>query len=777
MAARHKVAGRYEILGLLGVGGMGSVYRARDLELDEVVALKMLRPELCNSVDMLERFKQEVKLARRVTHVHVARTFDIGDDAGERFLTMEFIEGESLATVLERHGALPLARVLELALPICAGLGAAHRAGIVHRDLKPDNVMIERGERVVITDFGIARSHLRDATQTAQALVGTPAYMAPEQVVADKGIDARADLYALGAMLFEMSTGHRAWPGEAAIAVAAARLASPAPDPRVRRPELPEAFAAIVQRCMARHAADRFASAEEVAGELASLAAGAPSRASDRAAAIPWSRAGEAIAVRSGSTPILADARVVAVLPFRNAGAPADDDLADGLTDDLIDALSMTRGLRVRSRGAVQRLKGVERDPRELGAELGVEAVVEGSVRRVEKMVRITARVSSVSEGFQLWAQRFERPASDLLVVNDEVARAVAEALTLEGPSTGRDAVTDPIAIELYLRARPAARGFRRGQLETAIDLLEQALARAPDDATLLSVYAMARARLWFFAGPDAARSGELAIAAAERAVAIAPHLAEARLALAIVRLQAGNVAAAVVELARALGRSPGLADAHGQLGRILLEVGRPEEALRRLEVAMGLDPNLHQCRLDLTRAHLVLRHNEQALAIVEPPPEESMVGPVWVSRARVAMWLARPDLAERWLAEMGPEGDPTIGMTRMALMAIAGKMPSSQRLPSFLSSHGGHGTGARRLSFLLQLAAELDAYLGHDDDALDALEQAVTHRLVDIVWLDRCPMFDRLRANARFQWVRDEVGERARRVLEAWDASVQGPA
>ncbi|MCW5838232.1 MAG: serine/threonine protein kinase, partial [Labilithrix sp.] len=208
------LAGRYELRGMLGAGAMGTVYRAFDRELDEVVALKMLKKELASS-DMIERFRREVKLARRVTHKNVARTYDIGEDGGERFLTMEFIEGEMLGSLLARRGRLPLDEVVRLALDVCAGLAAAHAADVLHRDLKPENVIVAKDGRAVITDFGIARAAAPgDLSRTVGGIVGTPAYMAPEQVEGATDLDARADLYALGAMLFELLTGQMAWQGD-----------------------------------------------------------------------------------------------------------------------------------------------------------------------------------------------------------------------------------------------------------------------------------------------------------------------------------------------------------------------------------------------------------------------------------------------------------------------------------------------------------------------------------------------------------------------------------
>ncbi|HEV8244473.1 MAG TPA: serine/threonine-protein kinase, partial [Polyangiaceae bacterium] len=304
------LSGRYEILGLLGSGGMGRVYRARDRELGEVVALKVLHREYVDSREMVERFRQEVRLARKVTHRNVARTYDIGEHEGEKFLTMELVTGEALSIRLKR-GPLKVTDVVSMAREILAGMNAAHAAGIVHRDLKPDNVLLETGGRVVVTDFGIARSDLPGAARTQGGMVGTPAYMAPEQVSGNVALDARSDVYAFGAMLFEMLTGQRAWPGDASFAVATARLTQAPPDPRSLRPSLAPRLAAIVLKCLARDREQRYPSSAEVEHALAALT---PNELVDAA--------NDALAATPAATPLAGDARerTVAVMPFRNLG-------------------------------------------------------------------------------------------------------------------------------------------------------------------------------------------------------------------------------------------------------------------------------------------------------------------------------------------------------------------------------------------------------------------------------------------------------------------------
>ena len=774
---RARIAGRYEVLGLLGVGGMGSVYKAKDLELDELVALKVLRRDLLATPGMLERFRREVKLARRVTHPSVARTFDIGEHEGDKYLTMELIDGESRAVLLARETALYLARVVDTPARARAAAAAAHAAGVVHRDLKPDNVMVTATGRVVITDFGIARAHLEDgAHKTQGAISGTPAYMAPEQVEVGGRIDARTDVYALGAMLFEMITGERAWLGESPIAVAAARLVHPPPDPRQRKRRVADGVAALTMRCMARDASQRPVSADAVANELALLLehvrAGAAEPKGSAAVTTASSPMAAALTpprpLTSPSTFLasLAAGKTVAVLPFRNGGAPVDDYLADGLTDDLIDNLSMTRGLRVCSRGVVLRFKGEVRDPREIGRELDVQVVVEGSVRRAGDAVRVSARLSSVADGFQLWAKRFDRPAADLLVVSDEVARAVADALTVDLVAPARAAPEDPVAVDLYLRGRQEYRRYWRESAAAAVELFQQALARAPDDPTILAACAMAAARLWFFGGEGAEEAGGLARRMSERAVTVAPGHGEARLALAMVRFHEADSIGALRETRQALAIAPANAEAHGLLGRILLELGPVVEARRRSETALSLDPFIGLVYGDLARGHALLGEWAEVDALVE---RGANIDPqaAWFIRSRLTLWRGDRELVERYLRSAGGSSPTTQVIAASMLSVVTGK----ERVfdVPVLNLLAGRGLGARHVIFFRQMAAELASSGGQLEDATQMVTEAVDAGLLDVVWMDRCPLLEPLRRDPAFAPLRATVAARAARVLEAF--------
>ncbi len=858
------IGGRYEVVALLGTGGMGTVFRARDTELEEVVALKVLRRDLLEIPGVVERFRREVKLARRVTHRNVARVFDIGEHEGDRFLTMELVDGEPLGGKIAR-GPVPWDEALRISLAIVDGLAAAHAAGVVHRDLKPDNVLLARDGRVVITDFGIARARFDegDPLRTVGAAVGTPAYMAPEQIEPDTEVDARADIYSFGALMFELFTGRRAWPGDSPIAVAAARLVQPPPDPLVARPDLPHEYAKLISRCLARKPADRFPTAEalrlvlqvpspwtlqEDVGSVgvrydvrtaptlidsASPDGAGPednrpshpvrastgtraSAATMQSPAVPYRAVSVVNRVTSGSpapalsgelspapgsgaaapssppvgilpprlmappsslppmssstgTPSSAPAsapKTVAVLPFRNAGGPDDEYLADGLTDELIDTLSMTEGLRVRSRGVVMQHKGTDADPREIGAKLDVGLVVEGSIRRTAGSgVRITARIVSVADGSQIWAKRFDRSTVDVFVVSDEVARAVAEALTLESASPPpREAPADPEAVDLYLRGRQEYRKYWPDAVKNAVQLYEEALARAPDNPTILSAYALACARLWWFGGAEGAAAGVKARDAADRALAGAPHLGEPHLALAQVLWNSGDASGAAREITMAIARAPTLAEAHALRGRILVEGGRIEAGMKAIQTGMTLEPNVPLALGELARAKAFLGRWDEIPELTDRNAEIEGPQALWFMRARFALWQRDRAAAARYLEQM-KDAPRVLAVARWIIETIVRAAPPSDTIDlSFFVAK--EDASARRRSFIYQIEAEVRAFHHQLDGAVASIEKSVDEGLFDLAWMERCPLLAPLQGHARFQASRSVVEGRVRAVM-----------
>ena len=750
---RSVLAGRYQILGLIGAGGMGNVYKARDLELKETLALKMLRPEIVASPGALERFRREVKLARRVTHPNVARVFDIGDDEGTKFLTMELVDGESLGALLARERRLPIPRAISIVCAACAGLAAAHGAGVIHRDLKPDNVLLGKDGRVVISDFGLARAVSSPddgavTTTTGRSVVqvsGTPAYMAPEQLDRSAEVDARADVYALGAVLYEMLTGECPWRGDSAFALAAARLLYPPPDPRARRPGLPTPLAEAVLRAMARDPEDRFDSAGDFGAALSGVLAAIQGRASE---------------IPPGPLPNPPRRKDIAVLPFINVGTPDQDYIAIGLTEDLIDRLSFAEGLNVRSRGVVMKYSKLDRDPRQVGRELSVQVVVEGTVQKRDGTLVVGVRAVSVADGVQLWAKRFQRPESQLLSINEHAAKAIADALVTRLASVTRATPAGSEVVDLYLRARAVYHGFGTDLAGESSELYRQALELAPDEPRILAGYAMARTRLWM-SDDDPEDSAE---EAARRAVQLAPDLPETQVALATVRYQTGDETGAVEALKSALRVARGSAEAHDLLGRILGETLRFDDARRHLETAAALDPSMRLPRLALARVH-VLRRCEEDADLELDAIEDERGAPVEPLMARLVVWRDDVGRARKLLLRLD-NGSAASRLSRALLeMLLSGTSPYG----AVSIAEDTSRLRVRLRAFLLQVEAECACFLGDRERAVAAIQRVGENAFFDVAWLDACPLLKTVQHDARVLAVRNSAAIRAQRVVREY--------
>lgn len=735
------IAERYEVLGLLGAGGMGRVYRVRDRSLDEVVALKVLRRELVDTPGMLERFRSEVKLARRVTSPHVVRTFDLGEHAGEHYLTMEYIDGQSLAQLLDA-GQLPLAEVLRIARAACAGIEAAHAAGVLHRDLKPDNILVASDARIAITDFGIAHA-TADPRRTGEGFVGTPAYMAPEQLDAEAAVGPAVDLYALGAIVFEMIAERRPFVGHDPFQVAFARLHKRAPDPRQFR-AIGDALAELVLACLARDPADRPASAAEVRRQLAAIAT------TDSVAIRPTMPA-----VSRPIVPAVHTSRAVAFLPLRATGDLVE--LADGLSEEIVDALTMTRELRVRPITAARAAHRHDRDVRETGRELDVEVVVEGSMRRRGELVRIAARAIGVSDGFQLWANHFDTAPEGLLSVGDEVARAVARALTIEIDLPARG-TQNAAAIAVYLESKAKLRAMWFADVGSVVRDLERAHSLAPDDPAILATLATAVARSAFFdAGTELVRARALA----ERAIALAPTSGEAWFALGISCLYASDHAAAARALRRAVTHATGLAIAQSLLGAILLEAGGLDDAIAHLEAAGQIDPGGPHYT-DLPRAY-IYRDGDYAAAFATLASARVYGGMLGFAAARLRLWQGQLTAMAPFEGEYPAEVRRNLEAIRHVYATGTFAPGSREELDTLLRS-----LSARRRAANAQFLCELLVHLGEHDAAMTYVELAVDAGLQDRMWFERCPLLQPLRERPRFGELAAIVATRANAVLAA---------
>ena len=769
-------AERYVVEKLLGRGGMGAVYRVRDRAVDEVVALKLLDLAAATP-DAVERFRREVRLARRITHRNAARTYDLGEWQGFRYLTMEYVDGESLRELVARIRP-SAARVIDFATQIAKGLAAVHEAGVVHRDLKPANVLVERGGRVVITDFGIARGvQSSDATLHTGGLLGTPAYMSPEQI-SGESVEAPSDLYSLGLMVFEMLTGKLPFSGDTPMATAMARLHRPLPDMRSDS-AIPTSVAPLLERLLAREVAGRPASANEVVvlleqalrefddRDTGTLGMAPATAHTPRPTLATSSSGGSSSPTLGGPTPtsMPSRAKALAVLPFRYRGPEAERYVAETLSDELVDVLSTMKGLRVSGSGATARFAADgDRDPRTIGKELDVDAIVDGTVQLSGTKIRIAARLLDVESGFQLWSERYDGSLEDVFELQDKMGKRIAEALRLKLEIIAHRGDAPIEAIEAYMKARSIARTWEHKGPNGAVAAYQAALALAPEFKPALAGLAMATMRAWF---APTTEPGEpdwptLAHEAVEHALAGAVELAETHLAAATLAVHTGRYRDAATSLRTALRLAPTYAAAHEYLGRLQIEAGRPEDGARHLELALELDPTLVNVLPDLAR-YRALRGDldgcARELARFFAATRRSDV-PGLLVEVRAAAWYGKREALEQGLAKLNETASFGSVLGRFANLWVDDAL-TAERLSATIDAVCETVRNPRFRSLVLQVGAEIAGHHGFDEIALRCMSEAAQGVLVDLDWVDRCPALASVRT--RPEWVEPRQWVRAR--------------
>jgi serine/threonine protein kinase/Flp pilus assembly protein TadD len=546
--------GNYEIVAPLGAGGMGEVYRAHDRRLERTVAIKALPQSLAAHPDRVARFEREAKMLAALNHANIAGIHGVEDVGGSSYLVLEFVEGETLVERLAR-GPLTTREVLDLGAQIASALEAAHDRGIVHRDLKPGNIMITPTLGVKVLDFGLARGHEDGSVSsidlsasptvamlaTGQGVIlGTAPYMSPEQS-RGRPVDRRTDVWAFGCVLFECLTARQAFAGETASDVIA-RILERDPDWSALPAHVPARLRDLIRRCLTKDAAERPRDIGDLRRELGAIAS-------------ELTHSGVSSGVASASnTPSLA------VLYFENlAQDPESEYFCAGITEDILTDLSKIRGMRVASRNAVARFRGAPADIPRVASELGVGAVLEGSVRRSGQRVRITAQLINAADGFHLWAERYDRTLEDVFAVQEEIASSIASALKValtpkESANLVQDRPKDVRAYDLYLKGREMYGRYTRESIGEALALFRHATELDPGYARAFAGIADCHGQMLQWGHTEHAEDTiRLGLEAARRAIALNPRLAEAHKAEALVLRFAGDKVASRAALKRAI--------------------------------------------------------------------------------------------------------------------------------------------------------------------------------------------------------------------------------
>lgn len=733
------LAGLYAVERELGRGGMATVYLAEELKHRRLVAIKVLRQELAASLGT-ERFLREIAIAARLSHPHILPLIDSGEAGGLLYYVTPFLPGGSLRERLNA-GRLPIRDALRIAEGVATGLEFAHRAGFVHRDVKPENILFS-DDHPVLADFGLARACCgADAPPVAGLLsetgiaLGTPAYMSPEQAAGEQDLGSRSDIYSLGCVVYEMLAGEPPFHGTGARATMA-RHATESPRPlRALRAEVPAGVEAALSRALAKDPEHRFASVLEFSAELATGL-----RAADEGLA----------GVRRSAV------RSIAVLPFVNTSPdPENEYLSDGITDELIDALTKLEGLRVASRTSVFALKGRALDIRAIGASLGVGVVLEGTVRRAGDRLRVTAQLSSTDDGRLLWSQRYDRRLDDVFAMQDELARTIVTTLRLTGLAgvsepEPRRRTESPEAYALYLRGRWEANKRTQEGVAEAIGYFERAIAADPEFALAHAGLADAYALHVDYSSVPVAEGFDHARRYALAALALDDSVAEAHASLGwTLFIHDWRWAEAEREFRRAIELDPHYAPAHQYYSSLLASQGRHEESLVAAHTAQELDPGSVSCRRSLGWAYYYARRFERARHHLERAIEMNpMAEETYRVLGLTAAVEGRAEQAERVLREAltvpgaGSYTRATLGYA----LASSGRRAEAESIRDELIARAQHEYVSPAAIALVQLG------LGEGDAGLEWMERAHAERRGWLAYLTVNAVFDVLRGEPRFE-------------------------
>ncbi len=737
----------YRIVEKLGGGGMGVVYKAEDTSLGRFVALKFLSEAISLDRHAIERFRREAKAASALSHPNICTIHEINQHEGHHFIAMEHLDGETLE---QRIKGKPLGteEILDLGIQIANGLNAAHAEGIIHRDIKPANIFVMKHGHAKILDFGLAKlmperkaaAEASDLTTEREDLltcpgtaVGTVAYMSPEQALG-KRLDARTDLFSLGVTLYEMTTRVLPFHGDTSVALIDEILHKVPTAPVRLNPDLPEDLERIITRLLEKDPELRYQNAADVRAELHRLKR---DRDSGRVAV---STAAELAPIRS-----------LAVLPLDNLSRDAEQEyFADGVTEDLITALAQIGELRVISRTSSMHFKGTKKTLPEIARELRVEGIVEGTVRCVANRVRITAQLIHAVNDQHLWAKSYERDLCDVLVLQSELAQAIAEEIQvkLAPRGQGRRRSVDPEAYRLCLKGRHCWNKFTLQGLQEGIKFFQQAIDRDPTYALAYSGLADCYAVLGINHLP-ANENLPKAKAAALRALAIDDTLAEAHESLGAVHLfYEWDLPRARDHIKLATELNPGYASAHNIYAYYLELMGRPDEAMAEIKRAHNLDPLSPVIELDIGFRYLNARQHDLAIEQFRKV-SESDFSPALI---HYALWVAY---------EQKGEYEKAIAEFQLLISACAASQDGAK--PVETCTRMGYEAALReRIDTITELSvgpipsqvdiAAIHTFLGETDTAFEWLERAYRGRACRLIFIKRDPRFDSLRSDPRFQ-------------------------
>jgi serine/threonine protein kinase/tetratricopeptide (TPR) repeat protein len=736
-------AGRYEIIEELGKGGMGKVYRVLDKKINEDVALKFIRFDIASDKKTLERFSNELKIARKIVHKNVGRMYHLSEENGTYYVTMEYVPGEDLRSMIRMSRQLATGTGIHIAKQVCDGLAEAHKMGIVHRDLKPGNIMIDKEGNARIMDFGIACSVQTKGITGTGIIIGTPDYMSPEQAEV-KDVDGRSDIYSLGVILYEMVTGRLPFEGETPLSIAMKHRAERPKDPRELNAQVPQSLSRVILKCLEKEPAERYQTTDELKQELTDIESAVTSTGPMYGPPRPQS---EKITTLKQYC--------VAVLPFADFSPQRDQQyFCDGLAEEIINALTKIKELKVVARTSVFSFKGKDIDVREIGRQLGVAIVLEGSVRKAADRIRVTAELVDVADGYHLWSERYDRNIEDIFAIQDDITLAIVDSLKInlmgeEKRLLVKHHTQDAEAYNLYLQGRHFWFQRTLDGIQKGMQSFRQAIEKDPNYALAYSGIADCYSNLGFyFLAPQAAFPK--AMAAAQKAIELDESLAEGHASRAFIKeLYEWDWQGAEREYKRAIELNPEYANAHHWYALYLGAMDRWVESMAEAKKAVDLEPLSSQFRLVFGVTLYQTRLYDQAVQEFKNIIEND---PTFFPPHFFLGWWTYPELGK--FEEAVIEAQKAVELTRGSSIAraslgyayaMAGKVEEAKRVLDELEEI------SKKTYVSPAAVAVVYARLGEIDRAFEFLEKACEFRDHWMQYLRTLRMFDPVRGYPRY--------------------------